>query len=107
MALSFGAALDEADAAIMESLSDGEGDFVHPDGTVIRNVPLMLDHNLQLNGPEGMFRSDAVAITWRRAAVPCVVGRGGMFVYRARRYLVEDILDDDGHLATAACMEQR
>lgn len=103
----FGDCIAGMDAVIMASLSDGEGDFVHPDGTVIRNVPLMLDHNLQLNGPEGMFRSGAVAITWRRAAVPCVVGRGGMFVYRARRYLVEDILDDDGHLATAACMEQR
>ncbi|WP_313226724.1 hypothetical protein [Stutzerimonas chloritidismutans] len=91
----------------MASLSDGEGEFIHPDGQVVRNVPLMLDHNLQINGPEGLYRSDAVGITWRRQSVPCGVGRGGIFVYRTRRYLVEDILEDDSHMATAACMEQK
>lgn len=103
----FGDCIADMDAVIMASLSDGEGEFIHPDGQVARNVPLMLDRNLQINGPEGLYRSDAVGITWRRASVPCAVGRGGIFVYCKRRYLIEDILEDDGHMASAACMEQK
>lgn len=104
---SFGDSIADMDASIMASLGDGEGEFIPPEGQRIRNVPLMLDHNLQINGPEGLYRSDAVGITWRRQSVLCGVGRGGIFVYRTRRYLVEDILEDDGHMATAACMEQK
>ncbi|MEB2328100.1 MAG: hypothetical protein OZ926_14755 [Pseudomonas sp.] len=103
----FGDCIADMDAVIMASLSDGEGEFIHPDGQIVRNVPLMLDHNLQINGPEGLYRSDAVGVTWRRQSVPCAVGRGGIFVFRKRRYLVEGILIDDGHMVTAACMEQR
>lgn len=103
----FGDCIADMDAVIMASLSDGEGEFIHPDGQIVRNVPLMLDHNLQINGPEGLYRSDVVGVTWRRATVRCAVGRGGIFLYRKRRYLVEDILEDDGHMATAVCMEQK
>ncbi len=105
--MGFAELTDEMDAMIMASLGDGAGDYQHQDGQVIRNVELIIDHNLQINGPEGLYRSDVVGITWQRQAIPCSVGRGGIFVYRKRRYLVEDILVDDGHMATAACMEQR
>lgn len=103
----FGDCIADMDAMIMASLGDGAGDYQHQDGQVIRNVELIIDHNLQINGPEGLYRSDVVGITWQQQAIPCSVGRGGIFVYRKRRYLVEDILVDDGHMATAACMEQR
>jgi hypothetical protein len=103
----FGNALAGMDAAIEASLSDGLGDYVDPSGQpVVRDLKLMLDHELMINGAEGVFRSDAIGITWRKAALP-KVAKGGRFSIGACRYVVEDTLSDDGRWITAACMESR
>ncbi|MCY1187678.1 hypothetical protein D9M73_286900 [compost metagenome] len=67
-------------------------------------IELIIDHDLGLSGPEGFLLADAVAITWRRAALACAE-RGGVFTVGGTRYVVEKVIADDGHMVIAACME--
>ena len=60
--------------------------------------------NLMQNGPDGMMPTEATGITWRKAQLQDVT-RGGVFVHAGRRFIVEQKIMDDGHMATAACME--
>lgn len=97
--------IDEMDGAIMASLKDGHGDYRDANGLqVASGIELIVDRNLQRAGANGVFMSSAVGITCRRAAVGSIC-RGGLFVLDAVRYQVEDIIEDDGHMLTAACME--
>ncbi len=103
----FGKALASMDAAIEASLSDDLGDYFDPTGQpVVRDLKLMIDHELMINGAEGVFRSDAVGITWRKVAL-AKVAQGGQFVVGRCRYIVEQTISDDGHFITAACLEQK
>ncbi|SEI99677.1 hypothetical protein SAMN04244572_02383 [Azotobacter beijerinckii] len=96
---------DDLSAAIMASLGDGKADCLDAEGsTVARGIDVIIEHNLQRVGPEGLFVSTAVGITWNTADLPGTE-RGGTFVVGSRRYLVEEIVSDDGQMATAACME--
>jgi hypothetical protein len=100
----FGKALAAMDAAIMSSLNDGSCDYQGLHGEpLVYGIEVLIDHNLQRVGAEGLFRSDAVGITWKKRDLPAAV-RGGIFEYCGRRYRVEDVIEDDGHMITAACM---
>jgi hypothetical protein len=86
------------------SLNDGCATYQGPAGSVpLGGVEVLVDYNLQRAGPEGIFITDQVGITWRKAALPSA-GRGGVFTHSGKRYLVEDVIADDGHMITAACM---
>jgi len=87
------------------ALNDGAAFYQDPTGTTVAQaVEVMIDHNLQQNGPDGLsFLSELVGITWRKAQLASV-GRGGIFAHSGARYLVEEIIADDGHMVTAACM---
>ncbi len=78
----------------------------HPPGgnPPVRGVEVMVDENLMQNGPDGMLPTEAVGITWRKAQLQDVT-RSGVFVHAGRRFIVEQKIMDDGHMATAACME--
>lgn len=103
--MTFSDLTDDMDVMIMSSLNDGLGDYFEPAGTpVAQGIELMIDKNLQRAGPDGVFMSDAVGITWRKQELHGVV-RGGFFVFGSIRYVVEDTIQDDGHMLTAACME--
>jgi hypothetical protein len=103
----FGSALASMDAAIEASLSDDLGDYVDPSGLpVVRGLKVMIDHELMINGAEGVFRSDAIGITWRKSSLE-KVAKGGRFSVGGCRFVVEDTLSDDGRWITAACMESR
>lgn len=94
----------DMDAMVMASLNDGVADYLGPHGTPpVVGFEVIIDHNLQRVGPEGLFRSDAVGITWKKRDLPAAV-RGGVFKYGCKRYCVEDVIEDDGHMITAACM---
>jgi hypothetical protein len=100
----FGKALAAMDAAIMSSLNDGICDYQGQYGEPpVYGIEVLVDHNLQRVGPEGLFRSDAVGITWKKRDLTSVT-RGGIFQHGCKRYSVEDVIEDDGHMVTAACM---
>ncbi|WP_443191399.1 hypothetical protein [Pseudomonas indica] len=92
-------------ATIMKALKDGTGDYYAKDGTrQAQAIELMVDHNLERVGPEGVLITDALAITWHKAAL-CSVERGGVFLFGGSRYVVEEPIADDGEMVSAVCME--
>lgn len=100
----FGNALASMDAAIMRALNDGLGDYFESDGMpTAQGIELIVDHNLERVGAGGVFMSDAVGITWNKPDLASVT-RGGYFVFDSVRYIVEETIADDGHMATAVCM---
>lgn len=85
-------------------LNDGCATYQDSAGSVpLGGVEVLVDYNLQRAGPEGIFITDQVGITWRKAALPGA-GRGGVFTHLGKRYLVEEVIANDGHMITAACM---
>lgn len=85
-------------------LNDGCATYQDPAGSVpIGGVEVLVDYNLQRAGPDGVFITDQVGITWRKAELPSA-GRGGVFTHNGKRYLVEEVIANDGHMITAACM---
>ncbi len=103
---SFGDMLEAMDEQIMASFADATGKYMDPStGQVHCGIELIVDHNLQQAGPDGLFLTDAVGLTWRRTALSCAA-RGGVFTLGPTRYTVEDIIADDGYMVTAACQVQ-
>ncbi|PNG11873.1 hypothetical protein [Stutzerimonas stutzeri] len=100
----FGAGID---AAVMAALNDGCGDYFDAAGQLAaRGIPLIVDRNMMLNGPDGLFVSEMTGITFNKADLP-KASRGGVFVFGRCRYLVEEPISDDGQMCTMACMESR
>ena len=101
----FGDRVARMDARLMRQLKDGCAEYQPPGGLPpVVGVEVMVDENLMQNGPDGMMPTEAVGITWRKAQLQDV-SRGGMFLHAGRRFIVEQKIMDDGHMATAACME--
>lgn len=95
----------DIDADVMSALKDGEGHYLDAGGCVrAQHIELIVDHNLQRVGPNGVLVTDALGITYRKADLD-QAERGGVFVFDNKRYLVEEVVSDDGDFATAACME--
>lgn len=85
-------------------LNDGRATYQDLAGSCLAGeVEVLVDYNLQRVGAEGVFITEQVGITWRKAELPGA-GRGGVFTYSGKRYLVEEIIANDGHMITAACM---
>ena len=97
---------DRMHARVVAKLKDGSAQYRDASGTVIaESVQVLIDRNLMQNGAEGMFRSEAVGFTWRHSELASAQ-RGGVFVFGAEQFVVEDVIADDGHMLTAACMVQ-
>ena len=95
----------DIDADVMSALNDGCGHYIDAGGVLrAKDIELIIDHNLQRVGPNGALVADALGITYRKAAMQ-QPERGGVFVFACKRYVVEEIVIDDGDFATAACME--
>ena len=101
----FGDRVARLDTRLMRLLKDGCAEY-QPQGGLppVVGVEVMVDENLMQNGPDGMMPTEATGITWRKAQLQDVT-RGGVFVHAGRRFIVEQKIMDDGHMATAACME--
>ncbi|SRR3990167_6722220 len=86
------------------TFKDGTATYVGLGGvTPVAGVSVIIDRDLIQSGAEGMFRSDAVGLSWRKPEL-AAVARGGVFTVGAESFTVEDIIIDDGHMMTAACM---
>ena len=97
---------DRMHERVVAHLNDGCAQYQGPDGTPAQSgVTVIIDRNLMQNGPEGVFRSDAVGVSWRKCQL-ATAERGGFFSYCGERLVVEDVIADDGHMVTAACMVQ-
>jgi len=103
--MSWAAMRDRMDRSVLAKLNDGVAEYRGP-GQQPRNVTVMIERNLVQNGPEGLFRSDSTGFSWRKAELDGVQ-RGGIFIFERCRYVVEEIISDDGYFVTAACMESR
>ena len=86
-------------------LNDALGSYTPPGGTTVCGLDLIVDRDLMQSGPEGMFRSDAVGVSWRKSQLS-TAARGGIFSFGGDRLVVESVIADDGHMVTAACMVQ-
>jgi len=94
---------DRMHQRVVGRLNDGSAQYQPQAGAVLAGIEVIVDHNLMQNGPEGVFRSNAVGISWRKAQLP-KAERGGVFLHCGVSYVVEEIIADDGHMITAACM---
>lgn len=103
----FGDRVARMDARVMRMLKNGCAEYQPLDGSQpALGVEVMVDENLMRNGPEGMFATNAVGVTWRKCQLRDVE-RGGVFVHAGRRLVIEEKIMDDGQMATAACMEAK
>lgn len=97
---------DRMHERVVAHLNDGCADYQGPEGAPVHaGLTVIIDRNLMQAGPEGMFRSDSVGVSWRKCEL-ATAERGGIFTYRSERLVVEEIIADDGHMVTAACMVQ-
>lgn len=89
------------------TFTDGDAQYVGLDGApAVAGISVVIDRNLMQAGAEGMFRSDAIGVSWLKASLAGVV-RGGVFTLAGESFVVDDIIADDGHSITAACMVQQ
>lgn len=96
---------DRMHKRVVARLNDGQADYLDKQGIpVCAGLTVIVDNNLLQGGPEGLIRTTATGVTWRKAEL-ATVDRGGVFVHCCRRLLIEEIILDDGHMMTAACME--
>ncbi|WP_312921141.1 head-tail joining protein [Stutzerimonas nitrititolerans] len=100
----FSQLVDDMDSALFDALSTAVGEHRRPGCRPRSDVQLIIDHNLQQVGPQGLHATDALGISCRCEQVPDV-DRGDLFIVGCKRYAVELVLSNDGHVITAACME--
>lgn len=86
-------------------LSDSVGSFHSPGCPPVDSVDLMIDRNLQYAGAEGTFLTDAVGITFQRSDIGSVAV-GDHFQVGCERFMVERMIEDDGHMITVQTMVQ-
>jgi len=89
----------------MRTLTDGLATYTDRNGTTYPPIQIMVDFNIERTGPEGVYLTDQVGITFNASDLS-EAGRTGIFVYDCRRFIVEDEIANDGHVITVACMEQ-
>lgn len=86
-----------------DRLSDAIGSFHSPGCQSVEDIPLMIDRNLQFAGAEGTFQTSSVGVTFKCSVVPSVAV-GDHFQVGCERFLVERVIEDDGHMITAQTM---
>lgn len=84
-------------------LADTVGRYSEQGHAPVEGLELIIDRNLQRAGPDGLYPSDQVGISWAASAMP-TASRGGLFEVGAQRFMVEELIVDDGYMLTAACM---
>lgn len=102
MAGQFGRMVARLHAVAFDQLADGLGTYTEQGQAPVSGLSLIVEHNLQREGPEGLFMTDQVGITWRPTQL-ATAKRGALFEIDGRRYRVDDLIADDGQAITAAC----
>ena len=89
----------------VDRLSDSIGSFHAPGCQPIEDIPLMIDRNLQYAGADGAFITDAVGVTFECKDVTSV-SVGDHFQVGCELFVIERVIEDDGHMITAQTMVQ-
>ena len=88
----------------MDHLKDGRARYLDKSSSAPAVcLDVMVERNLVRSGPEGLFQTDQVGITWVARDLPSTPSRGGVFEIGCERFLFEEIAHSDGHMITAAC----
>lgn len=96
----FGALVDDLDALVMDSLSDGSAQYLSRTGAVLAEaVPVIVDLDVE--------RVDSVDRGLDRVRTHCVqkhllrpLDLKGVFVMDGKTWHIDGIAEDDGHLIT-------
>lgn len=99
----FSRALARLHGTASARLADAIGTYQNGQQAPVGDLDLMLDRGVQLEGANEAFLASTVAITWAVAQMPRAE-RGGVFAVGLERFTVEQVIADDGHMITAACM---
>ena len=102
----FSRALGRLNSVGASRLADSLGAYQPAVGPLVQDLQLQIDRNIQLAGADERFQVGMVAITCAKAELGAVA-RGGVFSVGAESWTVSDLLSDDGHFITAACMVNR
>ncbi|MBU1330876.1 MAG: hypothetical protein KJ884_13025 [Gammaproteobacteria bacterium] len=96
------------DDAIEHALGDGCATYQAQDAAAAptRGIEVMVDHALAMAGAGGRFLGSVVGITWRKRDLASVE-KGGVWRHGRKRYIVDEVVVDDGDWITAACMEAK
>ncbi|UCP00096.1 hypothetical protein LF844_09870 [Metapseudomonas lalkuanensis] len=86
-------------------VADAIGTFQAPGCHPVDGLALQVDRNLEYEGADGRFQTDAVGISWYRADLEGA-SSGDIFIIGTERLVVEKLIADDGHMLTAACQVQ-
>ncbi|MBB3103795.1 head-tail joining protein [Azomonas macrocytogenes] len=91
---------------VVDTFADGSAQYIaNQSGPISLPFKVILERNLERTGPDGVFLTDSVGITWRKPDL-LTVERGGVLIIGAERFIVEEVISDDGYMMTAACMVQ-
>ncbi|SFB46455.1 hypothetical protein [Azotobacter beijerinckii] len=101
----FGRALGRLHGVSAARLSDSTGSYAYGPDVTVTGIDLMVDRNLQREGPDGMFISGVIGISWPAAQL-ATADRGGIFTIGSEHFTVEALIANDGHYITAACMRK-
>lgn len=93
------------DRRVLAKLNDGCAQYLVT-GQPPKTITVMVERNMVQNGPEGLFRSESTGFTWLKSQLD-TSPRGAIFAFEGCRYVVEEVVSDDGYFVTAACMESR
>jgi len=92
--MSFGDQLDRLDAAVESHLSDGACRYVTAGGTVIDNVPYLLDRDFEVQEDDQVaLRVTTISVRVSRVSKS---GRGDTITAAGRTWNVQQTLEDDG-----------
>lgn len=92
--------IDDMDAAIMATLSDGEAEYLSVGGSVlVPAAPVMLDKEVERLDEVSGALSRAATITARKALLQ-PFDRKGAFRLAGKTWHIDGIAADDGHLIT-------
>jgi len=103
--MSWASMRDRMNRKAMRTLTDGPATYTDRHGSTTEGISIMIDFNVERTGPEGLYSTDQVGITFSRDSLS-QSDRGGVFAIGCRRFMVEDEITDDGYWITVACTEQ-
>lgn len=103
--MSWRAHLDGLNSTVMQALHDGLAQYTDPQGgTPSAEFAVIIEHNLERVGPEGVFITEALGIGWNKTDQP-KAQRGAKITYGTQTFVIEEVLSDDGTHVFVACME--
>lgn len=102
----FGRALGRLNSVAATRLADSLGAYQHGALPPASDLSLQVDRGVGMEGAEQVFQVGTVVITWLASQL-AGAARGGVFLIGTERFVVEDIVANDGQFLSATCVVQR